>query len=204
MLPGSNAFVPSSFRNSNQNHHTPMQMSIPNGMDTLTSGLASIARLPFGTIVSSPPKTEIPRIVALYDMEGLSDCRLVRERITELDLCVDNVIPAAPGSRAVTDESFEFYLGENAIIPRMVVDDKIEGMVAYEGVNDILGFFTDEFGKRAPVVDDSEEELKKVVVDFLINILQPVPSLLRFGRGNSVADCALSYRSMKPLVSEAH
>ena len=47
----------------------------------------------------------------------------------------------------------------------------------------------------------TEEEAKKAVVEVLINLLKPVPSLLRFGRGSNIAGCALSYRSMQPLVS---
>jgi hypothetical protein len=179
-----------------------LHMSIPNAADTLTSGLASMARLPFGTVVSSPPSSEdIPRIVALYDMEGSTDCRLVRERISELDLCVENIIPGAEGSRAVKDKGFEFYVGESATIPRMIVEDKIRGMLTYEGVEDILGYFTDEFGPRAPIIDDTEEEIKKTVVEGLVALSKPLPSLLRFGRGSKIAGCCLSYRSMQPLVS---
>lgn len=178
-----------------------LQMSIPNSVDTLTSGLSSIARLPFGTIVTPvSPTLDIPQIVALYDMEGSTDCRLVRERISELDLCVNLIIPVAPGSRATTDESFDFFVGEGKDIPRMIVEDKERGTLVYEGATDVLEYLSYQFGPRPPIVDESEEALKKIVVEGLVNILQPLPSLLRFGRGSSISGCRSSLRPSEPLV----
>ena len=51
-------------------------------LDTLTSGLASIARLPFGTDVASELRTQPPTpttSLVLYEFEGCGDCRRVRE-----------------------------------------------------------------------------------------------------------------------------
>jgi len=142
--------------------------------------------------------------VALYDTEQSNDCRLVRERITELDLAVETIIPAAPNSRAVTDDSYEYYLeGATKEIPRMVVVDE-QGKKVFVGSDDVLGYFTDVFGPRAPVVDDTEEELKKKVVEVLLLLGENLASLLRYGRGGAVADCAKSPdtpRPSKPLVS---
>jgi len=180
-------------------------MSVPNGFDTLTSGLASIARLPFGTIVASPSlPTNVPRISALYDMEGNTDCRLVRERISELDLNVDTVIPAGENSRAAKDASFKYYLGDAVkSIPLMVVVDE-SGERIYAGRDDVLGFLTDEFGARNPIIEENEEELKKKIVEALVFLSEPLPSLLRFGRAQDVAGCARSSetpRPSRPLVS---
>lgn len=195
---------------------TKLNMSIPNSLDTLTSGLASIARLPFGTIVSMPPPTTESssavastsiRILRLYDMEGNSNCRLVRERITELDLSVDVVIPAGKGSRAMNDSSYEYYIGEQGpnVIPRMMVSDEDEekGIQVLVGREDILAYFSSKFGERKPIVDANEDELKKVVVEGLVAFSEPLPALLRLGRGQDVAGCALSPetpRPEKPLI----
>ena len=72
---------------------TKLGMSVLSPLDTVTSGLASIARLPFGTSVASNSdvsnQSDGFNIKALYDTEQSNDCRLVRERITELDLNVN-------------------------------------------------------------------------------------------------------------------
>jgi hypothetical protein len=182
-----------------------LQMSVPNGFDTLTSGLASIVRLPFGTIVSSPPTSKnVPSILALYDMEGNTDCRLVRERISELDLDVEIIIPAGDNSRAAKDSSYKYYVGEATTnIPRLVIDDE-SGERVYAGRDDVLGWLADEFGPRQPIVEENEEELKKKVVEFLVLLGEPLPSFLRFRRALDVAGCARSLetpRPSKPLVS---
>jgi len=179
-------------------------MSVPNGFDTLTSGLASIARLPFGTIVASPSlSTNVPRISAFYDMEGNTDCRLVRERISELDLNVDTVIPAGENSRAAKDASYKYYLGDAVnTIPRMVVVDE-SGERVYSGRDEVLGFLTDVFGARKPIMEENEDELKKKIVEALVLLGEPLPSLLRFGRAQDVAGCARSSetpRPSKPLI----
>lgn len=210
-----------------------LQMSIPNSLDTLTSGLASISRLPFGTIVSLPITTSSTtsssddtaqitadnsgtvaaplQILRLYDMEGNSDCRLVRERITELDLCVDVVIPAGRRSRALNDSSYEYYIDETAgksgaMIPRMMISEEggDQGVKILVGSEEILNYLTDKFGPRNPIVDDNDDEIKKKVVEALVLFSEPLPSLWRLGRGQDVAGCALSQdtpRPVKPLVS---
>ena len=74
---------------------TRLGMSVLGPLDIATSGLASIARLPFGTIVvqsdSREDLTDTFSIKVLYDTEESNDCRSVRERITELDLNVEVV-----------------------------------------------------------------------------------------------------------------
>ena len=60
--------------------------SIPTSFDTLTSGLASIARLPHGVSVaggistSGPASKFLPKILKLYDIENDINCRAVREK----------------------------------------------------------------------------------------------------------------------------
>jgi glutathione S-transferase len=65
-------------------------------VDTLTSGLASLARLPYGTDVAGPISTSTSTSASaravkdasliLYEFEGCPFCRRVRELITYLDL----------------------------------------------------------------------------------------------------------------------
>jgi len=74
----------------------------PDELDTLTSGLASISRLPFGTTVVEnvadlPPQPDEPAALRLYEFEGCPFCRRVREVMTYLDLKY-TVVPSGRGS----------------------------------------------------------------------------------------------------------
>ena len=69
-------------------------------LDTLTSGLASITRLPIGTDVS-PERSAAPappHDLVLYEYEASPFCRKVREAMSGLDLTVD--MKPCPGARA--------------------------------------------------------------------------------------------------------
>lgn len=184
-------------------------MSIPNSLDTAMSGFASIARLPFGSTVSSNLVESVSpkyRIKALYDIEQSKNCRQVRERITELDLVVDTIVPAAANSRALNDESYKYYKGgyKNKEMPIMVVaseDDGDDGETTLVGVENIMEFLNQTYGSRGSIVDDVDE-LKTKVAEFLIEIGSYVPQIVRLGRGESVASCADSTLQLeKPLVS---
>uniref|UniRef100_A0A7S2C477 GST N-terminal domain-containing protein n=1 Tax=Haptolina brevifila TaxID=156173 RepID=A0A7S2C477_9EUKA len=76
----------------------------PTAVDTLTSGLASIARLPFGTTVATELEAGAadPRpnasALRLYEFEACPFCRRVREAATYLDLSY-TVIPCGRESR---------------------------------------------------------------------------------------------------------
>jgi hypothetical protein len=158
------------------------------------------------TLQAGTPADPIPvKILRLYDMEGNTDCRLVRERITELDLSVDVVIPTGKRSRAVKDRSYEYYMGEGtAVIPCMMVSDR-DGVKNLVGSYNILSYLADTFGSRKPIVDENDDEIKKTVVEALLFLSEPLPGLLRFGRGQDVAGCALSNtvpRPVIPLVSQ--
>ena len=79
-----------------------LHMSVPNPLDTLSSGLASIVRVGenglAGVTVLSTAKAVDGIKLKLYDIENSNNCRLVRELVTELDL-VAEIIPSAPNSR---------------------------------------------------------------------------------------------------------
>ena len=66
-------------------------------VDTLTSGLASIARLPYGTDVASVIResggaaSQQEPSLTLYEFEACPFCRRVREMITYLDRASDSL-----------------------------------------------------------------------------------------------------------------
>ena len=101
--------------------------------DTLTSGLASITRIPFaageGTTVaetistsSAAPATQI----TLYDFEACPYCRNVREAVTVLDL--DILIKPCPRGSPFRDEVLKY--GGKTQFP-FLVDDEL-GLKIYE------------------------------------------------------------------------
>lgn len=187
---------------------TRLHMSMPNAIDTATSGFASIARLPFGTIVSKTTILDSDQplsIKALYDIENCRDCRQVRERITELDLVVETIIPATKNSRALNDESYKYFLEKsNRNLPVMQVQYGDKGEKTLVGLDNIMQFFDDVYGSRESIIEDADE-IKTKIVEFLITIGSYVPEILRFGRGESVAGCAnLKLDIEKPLVSQSN
>lgn len=194
------AYVLQHARKSVEFYPTNLKMSIPNSFDTFTSGLSSISRLPFGTLVLETTKrpSPFPQILTLYDIEACKNCRLVRERISELDLVVDTIIPAGPNSRVFTDENYKYYLGgRSATIPRMTIKD-YDGQKTLEGSDEIIKYFTEIFGPRTPVVDDNEEEVKKQIISAILLVSENFPALLRLNRGYEVAGCALLPRTPRP------
>ena len=177
--------------------------SIPTPIDTFTSGLASIARLPYGVTVSggiSPPSKILPKILKLYDVENDRQCRVVRERITELDLVVENVIPSTSNSRVMER-------GEVSAVPTLVAF--VDGTeVKFEGVDSILGFLDDEFSiekdEQSTEKESTEEMYIEQVKDTLLNAASYLPGILRAGRGTSVCSAASSKlsppRPTQPLI----
>ena len=80
----------------------PGSFSAVGPLDTLTSGLASITRLPYGTDVAAAIRNggvaPIEPTLVLYEFEACPFCRRVREMITYLDLSV-TIKPCGRGSR---------------------------------------------------------------------------------------------------------
>mmetsp|Transcript_6837 Transcript_6837/g.7448 ORF Transcript_6837/g.7448 Transcript_6837/m.7448 type:complete len:459 (+) Transcript_6837:62-1438(+) len=198
-IPSSN--LPAASTNRLNPHRSSLCMSIPNALDTTTSGFASIARLPFGTTVSSTsliPETK-NTIKLLYDMEGNNECRQVRERITELDLAVKTVVPSASNSRALNDEKYKYYVKQSVDdLPVMVVvDDESGEEKSLVGLQNIMTYLDGIYGTREAIVDDVDE-LKSKVAEFLISLGYYLPAILRLGRGDAVAGCALSSNTPRP------
>ena len=191
-----------------------LSMSVPSSFDTLTSGLASIARLPFGVTVS-PDAQRLQgsaesdlAIATLYDVENDPECRSVRERISELDLIVQTVVPAAPNSRVFVDPSCDYALPEGSEIPRLVLGDG----EAVAGAEDILAYLDDTFaaadGGASSSDDDGGDAAKQQIMDAVFKAAAFLPGLLRAGRGERVCSAASAMtasslqvpRPTKPLI----
>lgn len=184
-------------------------MSVPNALDTLTSGLASIARLPFGVtaLATTTQQVDGPRLTALYDVENSRECRAVRERITELDLVVEQVIPAAENSRVFLVPSYKYALPSGTSIPRLEVEDGGEKKIL-AGKKEIVSYLDKSFIDDSPFVTttSSEEQTNEKVQSVLTDVGSYVAGWLRLGRGNKVCSAASATsplpvpRPAKPLV----
>jgi len=128
----------------------------------------------------------------------------VRERITELDLVVERVIPAAENSRAVEKSPIT--------VPTMVAE--IDGMQrTFTGVDEILRFLDDKFSTvkkdeskktKIDISDEAQDDTMKVTLEKLVEMTTYLPGLLRAGRGTRVCSAASTTfdvpRPAKPLV----
>lgn len=180
---------------------TTALQSVPGGLDTLTSGFASICRLPRGvTVQEGGGASDISKpLVKLYDVENDAECRMVRERITELDLCVDLVVPAAPNSRVFVDPGYEHYLGEGSVtVPRLVWTSPGGGEQVAEGAEAVLDCL--EFGNGTAQVPDSEQEPAEQLKEAVAWAGNRLAGVLRAGRGKLVSASAIGSAVPRPSV----
>lgn len=172
-------------------------MSIPNAIDTFTSGIASICRLPKGTTVRLPvPGKAVidpPRLKELYDIENSLSCRKVRELITELDLVVETVIPSAVNSRVMTTVGYPYALpveGTKTVIPRLVLvatDGQEKVLLGEAAICDALHAIYSE-SPSDPTPDESIT--KEKALDILREIGNYIATACRVGRGMRVSPAA--------------
>ena len=154
-------------------------------IDTLTSGLASIARLPFGTNVAAElaeggaadRAALLPPKLTLYEYEACPFCRRVREVISHLDLVVE-IVPCAKGSthRAVV-EAAAAEKGVKATYPYLV--DQTAGVSMFESA-DIVAHLLEKYGRGADLPSPRQYFLPSLFVSGW------APSVFRPGRGTSV------------------
>jgi anaphase-promoting complex subunit 7 len=179
-----------------------LQMSVPNSLDVLTSGLASIFCLPRGVAVSSPgsQSSSNTRITKLYDVENSKSCRAVREKITELDLVVEQIIPVATGSQnAATMPG-----GKAPVLVATTTSSDGEEEAAssrtIEGTDAILFFLDESFPlETGSIPQESEDNGNAIVKEKLQLAGMYLASWMRLGRGNSVSP-SVGNRPEKPLV----
>ena len=165
--------------------------SVPNIMDTLTSGLASMGRLSRGITVmdeSNLIRKENADVLILYDAEGDANCRAVREVITELDLVVQ-----------VKPQPIGFNNNKGPKVPMLDVqkaNSKGEGMML-KGKDVILDYLYSEYTVMGSAPESSESLLDVIT--------RGLPSLLRLGRGIRMSRAIGSKewalpRPKKPLI----
>ena len=112
----------------------------PRWLEITTSGLASVARLPYGTNATSPSEETPSLPIRIYEFEGCPFCRRVREAVTDLDLIVD-IYPCPKNAQVHRDLVQEF--GGKLQFPFMV--DENTGTQLYES-GDIVKYLYGTYG----------------------------------------------------------
>jgi anaphase-promoting complex subunit 7 len=169
--------------------------SIPTAFDTLTSGLASICRLPRGVTVREnvAPSTDL---LTLFDIENDASCRLVRERLTELDLNF-RIIPSSPNSKVFTDPSYKYSMPNDTPVPTLVINDRKQ----ISGSSEIVKFLEKSYGSGEPDEDaDDRIDIKEQALELLDNVGNMLAGLLRWGRGCQVSPAASKNTALEPLI----
>ena len=166
----------------------PPVFSVPNAMDTFTSGLASLTRMPRGVDVLSnlPKDLDTDEQLVLYDLEGDKDCRAVREVITELDLIVTIVPrPVYEQPKSLSSSAKRKNQAKNLMIedpvPQLEVKRKKGESMVLKG-KDVI---TDYLFMRYTGPDFVKPEDSGNIISDLL------PSVLRLGRGTKLS-CAVS------------
>ena len=139
-------------------------------LETLTSGLASMSRLPMGVRAGNPaPAPPAAEMLVLYEFEACPFCRRVREALVDLDLEV-TVRPCPKGS--VRHRGEVLARGGRATFPFFV--DEAAGVALYES-SEIVAHLYREYGPPGAEVPP-----------WIINgtlVTGWMPTLLRAGRG---------------------
>lgn len=112
-------------------------------LNTLSSTLASTARVWRGSLAFRPAERQPAKLLELYEFEGCPFCRLVREAITELDLDV-LIKPCPKGGKRFRPEVER--LGGKAQFP-FLVDPNTDRQL-YEST-DIIDYLYAEYGGRS-------------------------------------------------------
>ena len=119
------------------------------------------------------------QLKTLYDVENNRSCRTVRELITELDLVVENVVPAAPGSRALTEAGYKYAIPQGLSAPSLVLVDPSGKEKILSKSDDICNFLMSEFN-----VDNSPPtETKDQIIELLNTVGSYLAGILRIQRG---------------------
>jgi anaphase-promoting complex subunit 7 len=195
-------------RSNNHGETSPLFMSIPTPLDTLTSGLASMCRIPKGVNVvattsssssQQPPSSNNIVLKRLYDVETDVACKKVRERITEYDLVVELVVPATKNSRARLWSDYEYALTTPpksssssigattttttttwTILPQLVVSENgVERTLV--GDQDIIAYLDSKFQPPSPSLEPTQGE--STTSTSTITVTDSIVELLRDALG---------------------
>ena len=178
-----------------------LKMSIPGPLDTFSSGLASICRFQKGVTAEDGIRPG-PKLLQLFDIETSCECRAVRERISELDLIVQAIIPATANSRVFSDSTYLYSLPKGATIPRLIVQENDGNQIVKVGQTDILSYLDETFSTPVPPLDNSPSSKEQALLVTRI-AGNYVANVLRFTRGSSVTSAAtstLTPRPQQPLI----
>ncbi|CAM6111082.1 unnamed protein product [Calypogeia fissa] len=142
-------------------------------LESATSGIASLARLPWGSQVDAEvaeerSKSGQPQLFQLYEFEACPFCRRVREALTELDLSAE-VYPCPKGSR----RHREFVLKNGGKEQFPYFYDPNTGVSMYESSEIVNYLFKEYGGGRQPTPGLLESTL----------VTGWVPTIMRAGRG---------------------
>jgi hypothetical protein len=159
--------------------------SVPNPLDTLTSGLASIVRVGenglAGVTVASNTKAADDIRLKLYDIENSRSCRVIRELVTELDLVVEIIPVAASSSNTLPD---------GAEVPCLVASLPGGEEKVLSGVFYVTEFLKQSFSEGTS--DVSKESSFEGVIQALAPASLFATTALRTGRGSAVTPAATS------------
>ncbi|XP_006653444.1 uncharacterized protein LOC102707026 [Oryza brachyantha] len=141
-------------------------------VEVATSSLSSLARLPWGSSVSTSSENDViptsTPTLQLYEFEACPFCRRVREAMTELDLSAE-VYPCPKGSLRHRDVVKK--IGGKEQFPLLV--DASNGVTMYES-GDIVKYLFGQYGQgKNPSIGLLESTI----------LTGWVPTLLRAGRG---------------------
>jgi hypothetical protein len=169
--------------------------------DTLTSGLASVVRIPVAagegttvaTALASQPSASVPSAVTLYEFEACSYCRKVREAITVLDL--DVLVKPCPRGSPFRKEVEELAGGKSQF-PFLV--DSYTGVSMSES-DDIIAYLASTYGRGCVALDEVTERSSSPALTLASGLLA---SGLRGFRGGALSNRALprlssSYKLLK-------
>ena len=211
--PACSAFTFGPRRTNHRVTRTTRLESVPNSFDVVTSGLVSICRLPRGVTVvpdssitaaataaagstgsSTTTQPPTPPQLTLYDIENDGACRLVRERLTELDLNF-KVVPSTSNSKVFTNPNYKYAVPRETKIPTLHIGTNHETILS--GSDTILQYLNDVYGRNNGVVLVQETVVEDEIVDtvepiqrWLDVVTNGVASLLRWGRGCQVSPAA--------------
>ena len=168
--------------------YTPLQSLKPVGpLDTVSSGLASIARLPYGTDVADAiiqggePGGGTGSSLVLYEFEACPFCRRVREMATYLDLEL-TIKPCGRGSRH-REEVVAQSGRSSPTFPYLV--DESAGVALFES-EDICNHLLQTYGAPKGVTEPPPPILGAIDFFASTTVSGWVPSLFRFGRGAAI------------------
>lgn len=143
-------------------------------LETATSGVSTLARLPWGSKVRheigelARRREQPPKALQLYEFEACPFCRRVREALTELDLSAE-IYPCPKGSiyhRQIVKEN-----GGKEQFPYLI--DPNTGVCLYESGDIVKYLFQTYGGGKEPSVGLLESTM----------LTGWVPTILRAGRG---------------------